>query len=59
MREATPKEFETVKKVFEIQAVKILFKHLLEENLITKKEYELLIMKCEEDIKEILENKEG
>ena len=50
MRKATQKEFETVQEVFSLNYVKVLFKQLLEEELITKKEYELLIKKLDEDI---------
>ena len=35
--------------------VKVLFKQLLEEELITKKEYELLIKKLDEDINKVLD----
>ena len=43
MRKAIQIEFETVQEVFSLNCVKVLFKQLLEEELITKKEYELLI----------------
>ena len=55
MRKATQKEFETVQEVFSLNYVKVLFKQLLEEELITKKEYELLIKKLDEDINKILD----
>ena len=55
MRKATPKEFETVQEVFSLNYVKVLFKQLLEEELITKKEYELLIKKLDEDINKVLD----
>ena len=55
MKIATQKEFETVQEVFSLNYVKVLFKQLLEEELITKKEYELLIKKLDEDINKILD----
>ena len=55
MRRATQKEFETVQEVFSLNYVKVLFKQLLEEELITKKEYELLIKKLDEDINKVLD----
>ena len=55
MRKATQKEFETFQEVFSLNYVKVLFKQLLEEELITKKEYELLIKKLDEDINKVLD----
>lgn len=55
MRKATQKDFETVQEVFSLNYVKVLFKQLLEEKLITKKEYELLIKKLDEDINKVLD----
>ena len=55
MRKATQKEFETVQEVFSLNYVKVLFEQLLEEELITKKEYELLIKKLDEDINKVLD----
>ena len=55
MRKATQKEFETIQEIFSINYVKVLFKQLLEEELITKKEYELLIKKLDEDINKVLD----
>ena len=55
MRKATQKEFETIQEVFEIIAVKAIFNHLLKEELITKREYELLIKKLDEDINKVLD----
>ena len=55
MRKATQKEFETIQEVFSLYYVKVLFKQLLEEELITKKEYELLIKKLDEDINKVLD----
>ena len=55
MRKANQKEFETVQEVFSLNYVKVLFKQLLEEELITKKEYELLIKKLDEDINKVLD----
>ena len=55
MRKATQKEFETVQEVFSLNYVKVLFEQLLEEDLITKKEYELLIKKLDEDINKVLD----
>ncbi len=55
MRKATQKEFEIVQEVFSLNYVKVLFKQLLEEELITKKEYELLIKKLDEDINKVLD----
>ena len=43
MKIATQKEFETIQEVFEIIAFKAIFNHLLKEELITLKEYEVLI----------------
>ena len=55
MRKATQKEYEIVQEVFSLNYVKVLFKQLLEEELITKKEYELLIKKLDEDINKVLD----
>ena len=55
MRNATQKEFDTVQEVFSLNYVKVLFKQLLEEEVITKKEYELLIKKLDEDINKVLD----
>ena len=55
MRKAAQKEFETVQEVFSLNYVKVLFEQLLEEELITKKEYELLIKKLDEDINKVLD----
>ena len=55
MRKATQKEFETIQEVFSLNYVKVLFKQLLEEELITKKECELLIKKLDEDINKVLD----
>ena len=55
MRKATQKEFETVQEVFSLNYVKVLFKQLLEEGLLTKGEYELLIKKLDEDINKVLD----
>ena len=55
MRKVTQKEFETIQEVFSLNYVKVLFKQLLEEELITKKEYELLIKKLDEDINKVLD----
>lgn len=55
MRKAAQKEFETVQEVFSLNYVKVLFKQLLEEELITKKEYELLIKKLDEEINKVLD----
>ena len=54
MRKATQKEFETVQEVFSLNYVKVLFKQLLEEELITKKEYEALIKGLDEKINDEL-----
>ena len=54
MRKATQKEFETIQGVFEIIAVKAIFKHLLKEELITLKEYEALIKGLDEKINDEL-----
>ena len=45
MRKATQKEFETIQEIFSLNYVKVLFKQFLEEGLLTKREYELLIKK--------------
>lgn len=50
MRRATQKELETIQEIFSINYVKVLFKQLFEEGLLTKREYELLIKKLDEDI---------
>ena len=55
MKIATQKEFETIKEVFEIIAVKAIFNHLLKEKLITLKEYETLIKDLDEDINKVLD----
>ena len=55
MKIATQKEFETIQEVFEIIAVKAIFNHLLKEELITKREYELLIKKLDKDINKVLD----
>lgn len=44
-----------MQEVFSLNYVKVLFKQLLEEELITKKEYELLIKKLDEDINKLLD----
>ncbi len=54
MRKVTKKEFETIQGVFEIIAVKAIFKHLLKEELITLKEYEALIKGLDEKINDEL-----
>ncbi len=54
MRKVTQKEFETIQGVFEIIAVKAIFKHLLKEELITLKEYEALIKGLDEKINDEL-----
>lgn len=55
MRKATQKEFETIQEIFSINYVKILFKQFLEEGLLTKREYELLIKKLDRDINKVLD----
>ena len=55
MRKATQKEFETIQEVFSLNYIKVLFKQLLKEELITKREYELLIKKLDEDINKVLD----
>ena len=55
MKKATQKEFETIQEVFSLNYVKVLFKQLLEEGLLTKGEYELLIKKLDEDINKVLD----
>ena len=55
MRKATQKEFETIQEIFSINYVKVLFKQFLEEGLLTKREYELLIKKLDEDINKVLD----
>ena len=55
MKIATQKEFETIQEVFSLNYVKVLFKQLLKEELITKREYELLIKKLDEDINKVLD----
>ena len=54
MRKATQKEFETFQEVFSLNYVKVLFKQLLEEELITKKEYETLIKGLDEKMNNVL-----
>ena len=55
MRKTTQKEFKTIQEVFSLNYVKVLFKQLLKEELITKREYELLIKKIDEDINKVLD----
>ena len=55
MRKATQKEFETIQEIFSINYIKVLFKQFLEEGLLTKSEYELLIKKLDEDINKVLD----
>ena len=55
MRKATQKEFETIQEIFSINYVKVLFKQFLEEGLLTKREYELLIKKLDMDINKVLD----
>ena len=55
MRKATQKEFETIQEIFSLNYVKVLFKQFLEEGLLTKREYELLIKKLDEDINKELD----
>lgn len=55
MRKATQKEIETIQEIFSINYVKVLFKQFLEEGLLTKREYELLIKKLDEDINKVLD----
>ena len=55
MKIATQKEFETIQEIFSINYVKVLFKQFLEEGLLTKREYELLIKKLDEDINKVLD----
>ena len=55
MKKATQKEFKTIQEVFSLNYVKVLFKELLKEELITKREYELLIKKIDEDINKVLD----
>lgn len=47
MRKATQKEFETIQEIFSLNYVKVLFKQFLEEGLLTKRKYELLIKKLD------------
>lgn len=55
MRKATQKEFETIQEIFSLNYVKVLFKQFLEEGLLTKREYELLIKKLDVDINKVLD----
>ena len=55
MKKATQKEFETIQEIFSINYVKVLFKQFLEEGLLTKREYELLIKKLDKDINKVLD----
>ena len=55
MRKVTQKEFETIQEIFSLNYVKVLFKQFLEEGLLTKGEYELLIKKLDEDINKALD----
>lgn len=50
MKIVNQKEFETIQEIFEIIAVKAIFKQLLKEELITLKEYEALIKGLDEKI---------
>ena len=55
MRKATQKEFETIQEIFSINYLKVLFKQFLEEGLLTKREYKLLIKKLDKDINKVLD----
>ena len=55
MKIATKKKFETIQEIFSLNYVKVLFKQLLDEGLLTKGEYELLIKKLDEDINKVLD----
>lgn len=55
MRKATQKELETIQEIFSLNYVKVLFKQFLEEGLLTKGEYDLLIKKLDEDINKVLD----
>lgn len=55
MRKVTQKEFETIQEIFSLNYVKVLFKQFLEEGLLTKGEYELLIKKLDEYINKVLD----
>ena len=55
MKKTTQKEFETIQEIFSLNYVKVLFKQFLEEGLLTKREYELLIKKLDEDIDKVLD----
>ena len=55
MKKATQKEFETIQEILSLNYVKVLFKQFLEEGLLTKGEYELLIKKLDEDINKVLD----
>ena len=55
MTKATQKEFETIQEIFSINYVKVLFKQFLEEGLLTKREYKLLIKKLDKDINKVLD----
>ena len=55
MRKSTQKEFETIQEIFSINYVIVLFKQFLEEGLLTKREYELLIKKLDKDINKVLD----
>lgn len=55
MKKATQKEFETIQEIFSLNYVKVLFKQFLEEGLLTKREYELLIKKLDVDINKVLD----
>ena len=55
MKIVNQKEFETIQEIFSINYVKVLFKQFLEEGLLTKREYELLIKKLDKDINKVLD----
>lgn len=55
MRQVNKKEYKAIQEVFKVSYTKILFKHLYEEELITRNEYLSLIKNCDEMIDKILE----
>ncbi len=58
MRKTTQKEFETIPEIFSINYVKVLFKKFLEEGLLIKREYELLIKKLDTLTKQLENEKD-
>lgn len=55
MGQVNKKEYKAIQEVFKVSYIKILFKHLYDEKLITRNEYLSLIKNCDEKMDKILE----